>query len=789
MYAWLKHEKGIGTVCGPAGNSASEGVSRGIISRNSVEVTEFGTGGATYEALHTEPSRQEGPSPQLTEPLYVPKGALLSATQEEEEEDWCRLAVEEAGSQGSEDLDNPWGETSTIDSILDWTKRFFPEMDVQESTVKELISEVYSIGSWVFGAEKAREWAGDFVIPRESVDKDVAELKECNNDFRLLVSRRKALLRPLRLNEQRVLACISSDNPDRDRLLLLARGMPLLESEDYRGCTWEGRPALGRTFLDAAGAVEKMFYRDFWSEGLAIILTEKEVSVMPKLGLCLAGWAKKLGKECGRPITNGSGRRSMIQEEYLNSPYTKAMANEVFGTIQHPVIGDIPRMIFEFETTYGYSTKDIRIWKFDLRKAFTLLTYAIEAVENLGIELSDGNIMFFLAGVFGLTGMPMAFQVVTRAIVYEVSRLIHGRLKMYVDDGFGVAHVASLAHDQQAAFLFIEALLGQNAIETSKTEEGPVLDFIGYEVNLPGRYVSVSRRNLLKTLFAFQDIDLTPGAVIKVKKMQGLASLGSRYGYISHLMRPYVRVLYLSFRGKSHSGFTTLTNAARRVIRLFKSLFMLMAIRGETFSRPFASFIRRPHTWVCEYDASLSGVGIIWFRILPDGTELAVAYTSVDIRFLGFGTDSSFQNTAEYIGGLLCAYGMTVMGVGSEPTLHRGDSISALTWTQKGTARSDVAIKAALMWAVSVMTQLTDVTGIHHFSHDENSNADILSRNGSWEEVVRNDKSGRRSLPRELPRLDLQCTDLLMLCDPREPIDTDEEFCAFFRQALQFHSA
>ena len=168
-------------------------------------------------------------------------------------------------------------------------------------------------------------------------------------------------------------------------------------------------------------------------------------------------------------------------------------------------------------------------------------------------------------------------------------------LTMYVDDGCGVAHVATLRQDQQITFSFIEALLGPNAIETSKTEEGSVLDFIGYEVNLAGRYVSVSRKNLLKALFAFQDVDLSEGAVIKVKKMQGLASLGSRYGYISHLMRPYVRVLYLSFRGRSHLSSTTLTAAARRVIRLFKSLFMLMALHGASFSRPFSSFWRKQH--------------------------------------------------------------------------------------------------------------------------------------------------------------------------------------------------
>ena len=445
----------------------SQGVSRGWVSQVSLQANDTGGGGAPRGGLPVH----DGLTGEFL-PLVDPLTGPLDVRLKEEEEDWIGLTKEVTGGLGAEDGgENPWGETATVESILDWTRRFFPHVGIPESKVRALISEVYSIGSWVFGAEKARQWAGDFSIPRASVEQDVAEFNECNRDFRLLVSRRKALLQPVRLNEERVLACISSDNPDRERLLLLARGMPLLESEDYRGCTWENRPALGKTFLDASGAVEKMFYRDFWSEGLAILLTEKEVSIMPKLGLCLAGWAKKLGKECGRPITNGSGRRSMIQEEYLNSPYTKARANEVFGTIQHPVIGDIPRMIFEFESTYGYSTEDIRIWKFDLRKAFTLLTYALEAVENLGIELSDGNIMFFLAGVFGLTGMPMAFQVVTRAIVFEVSRLIHGRLKMYVDDGLGVSHVTSLLQDQKITFTFIEALLGANAIETSKTEE------------------------------------------------------------------------------------------------------------------------------------------------------------------------------------------------------------------------------------------------------------------------------------------------------------------------------
>ena len=91
------------------------------------------------------------------------------------------------------------------------------------------------------------------------------------------------------------------------------------------------------------------------------------------------------------------------------------------------------------------------------------------------------------------------------------------------------------------------------------------------------------------------------------------------------------------------------------------------------------------------------------------------------------------------------------------------------------------------MWAVFVMTQQVDVTAVHHLSHDENANADVLSRNGFWAEVYRQDKRRKGSLPRHLPYLDLQCRELLMLCDPSVSIDTDDDFCDFFREALQFN--
>ena len=84
------------------------------------------------------------------------------------------------------------------------------------------------------------------------------------------------------------------------------------------------------------------------------------------------------------------------------------------------------------------------------------------------------------------------------------------------------------------------------------------------------------------------------------------------------------------------------------------------------------------------------------------------------------------------------------------------------------------------------MQHQSDVVRVTHLSHDQNSRADILSRGGSWEEVVATDLrdfGGR--LPSAVSQLNLDCAELLQLCDPHSSIDTDESFCDFFRAALR----
>ena len=191
---------------------------------------------------------------------------------------------------------------------------------------------------------------------------------------------------------------------------------------------------------------------------------------------------------------------------------------------------------------------------------------------------------------------------------------------------------------------------------------------------------------------------------------------------------------------------------------------------------------------VAEFDASLEGIGIIWLRIEQDGSETPLAYTSVDIRQLRFTSEARYQNTAEYLASLLCVRGLTMLGFAGQPVLFRGDSLSALAWIKKGSVRSCTAVKTALMWAQYTIFYPVIVTGTDHLSGKLNTRTDRLSRNGTWSQVLEDDLRihGRNELPHEVPFLNLRCERLLDLCDPSVPIESDEDFTAFFHATNTF---
>jgi hypothetical protein len=222
------------------------------------------------------------------------------------------------------------------------------------------------------------------------------------------------------------------------------------------------------------------------------------------LHLCKAHWAVKKGKPSGRPL----GDRSNVDGTKINTDETAAAATAYYGEIRHPTIDDIAVIIYDFWRAAkardpSVKWEDMHIWKMDLRGAHTLLSFRPKDVGLFAMLLSDDLVYSQMVGIFGWSGTPAAFQVVTRAITWELRHALRRRTVMYVDDVMGVCFKEDLEADLITVRGICTSLLGPGSVADDKTESGVRLDMIGYTISRPDNRVLISRKNFLTALHGF----------------------------------------------------------------------------------------------------------------------------------------------------------------------------------------------------------------------------------------------------------------------------------------------
>ena len=181
---------------------------------------------------------------------------------------------------------------------------------------------------------------------------------------------------------------------------------------------------------------------------------------------------------------------------------------------------------------------------------------------------------------------------------------------MYVNDIIGVCMLHDLDDDQLRTRNTCTSLLGPTTVADDKTESGRRLDVIGYVVDLDTRRVLISRKNRLSTLHGFATIDLNGAMTLKMA--QKLASWASRYGKICRVMRPFCGALnrLIAGRTESHATFS-LSAEARIAIKCWTAMLCLVRYQETRFTRTLESFAPSTPTSIAEFDASLSGAGLI----------------------------------------------------------------------------------------------------------------------------------------------------------------------------------
>jgi hypothetical protein len=284
--------------------------------------------------------------------------------------------------------------------------------------------------------------------------------------------------------------------------------------------------------------------------------------------------------------------------------------------------------------------------------------------------------------------MPFAFDAVSRAIIWEVRRLVAGPTYIFVDDLFGAAPAGTMAPsavtDCATAEDFVRALLGSEAVAEKKRVVGPRVDIIGYDVDCGRRLVAVSRRNALKALYGFFSVDFDQP--IPFDALEQLASWGSRYAQICRILEPFTVVLYAELRGRHRAGVIQWTAELRTAVELFRSLLSMSVLRRAQFSRTLDSFRENAplssNCYLVEYDASLTGFGILLYKWVPGLQQWAPFGGSppINIASWGWAGKPEFQNTAEF---MACAVGVALLlqhKVDISTVSLRGDSVTAGRW-------------------------------------------------------------------------------------------------------------
>ena len=562
----------------------------------------------------------------------------------------------------------------------------------------------------------------------------------------------------------------------------LVGGMKVHRPEGFTPNGTLPRTPLRSTYESVAPAVNKMLGALREQKLAFLIPLDIAQLYVPELHLCKAYWCPKKSKASGRPL----GNLSYVDGTPLNTDETAEAATKHYGKILHPTIDDIAVMIHLFwekakQRDPHLLWTNLRLWKMDLKGAYTLLSYRPEDVGLFGMLLTGDLVYLQIAGIFGWAGTPAAFQVVTRAISWEMKHTLRSSTLMYVDDIIGVCFADEVDTDLATTREICTSLLGSGAVADDKTEKGVRLDIIGYTVDLGSKRVSIAKKNHLTALNGFIGTDVHKR--LNLRTAQRLASWGTRYGKICRVMRPFCGALNgLTWGRKDPLALFSLTAQATVAIQCWRAMLCLVRYREAEFTRTIESFLPTTPILIAKFDASLSGAGLIWYAI-EDGAEVARGFSAVDLTFLDFGIDSSFQNLSEFVGAILAVMGQIVLGRSTQSLALRGDSVTALTWSITERVRGSIVSNASIVWTLLCVAADINVQQIGHRAGVDIKKCDQLSRRGDHSDMTIEDEArimGMRGTDLVDVNGDESMMEVLRLCDPRRKLETEDEFVRFW---------
>jgi hypothetical protein len=611
----------------------------------------------------------------------------------------------------------------------------------------------------------AQEWAAGFTFSEVTRTTDAKLFAHVGFDFAKLCE-----VKHDRLTEERVRRSLTMENfgDDFRRMLRIARGVRIETPPDFLPCSV--LPPLRRKYkVEVPNAVNKLLGKQ-WDAGTVVILpTELVRRYIPGVHFSFQHWTTKAGKACGRCLCDVAN--APVDEVPLNGlgregkQWLRDRLEKLWGKIVHPTVESLARMVVRAVAKFGLG--NVILWKMDLAGAFNLMNFHHTAARLLAFELTDGLSVIHTTGMFGWTGTPYVFQCITRVLCKLSNQLISGDCDWYVDDSMGISPTVAVHEDLAVVKTTACDLLGSTAIADDKTEMDTKLVWIGWLVDAVRMTVTISERNMLKTVYAFfaaADVNLP----VSLQVVERMASLASRYAMLCPHMVPYTSALHSAKKqyNGSHSALLCLPPLARSDVELWRAFLCLLHFDSAQYSRSLYTFLPQPPSVLIEYDASLDGYGVgvsIWDA--ESGVFELRGYTSLVAPF-PVSDDSSRQNCQEYTAVMLGLLLAKKLGIASGFSFDiTGDNTTSLSWCRRGRVASEIARRANVGFSLLAVCMNALVAETTHIAGVDNVVYDGLSR-------------GKTGLAVGLPEhlymalpLDSPIVQYVRLCDPAVPLD------------------
>jgi hypothetical protein len=669
--------------------------------------------------------------------------------------------------------------TEIMSSVVHY---FAPTVDEEEKQILiDLVIESVVNCDLNYGEKAAIEWGDGFKWKEEQIEADMKLFEQSGMNIGLMAANRLKGLKKNRLNPQRV-DSLREDNPERQKLLGLCEGMVVPKPEGFIPNGATSTKGLHKVYKRVHTAVDRML-GDLHNQQLGFILREPVARELIMHHRMLSKWAPKKGKKCGRNIAD----MSYGEGTSLNGKWAKNEAADMYGPIEHPTIEDVSCMILDFwdeivGKVEGVGWDELVMWKMDLKGAYTLIDIRPEEVAMFAQELVDGLMYFHLCGVFGWSCTPAAFQVVTRAIVWEMKHKLKGKGIMYVDDILGICLRSQLQHDMDCTRRIVTDLMGPGSLAIEKEEHGTRLEIIGWLIDLDTCRLSIARKNLLKAFYGFFTLKLEEKT--RLDELERIASYSERYSLVCKVMKPFQacfnRMIAAHWNG--HDRFYW-TEEAKLAIRMWRAALYLVIADETHYTKNLWSFREKPVRYIIETDGSLSEVGFLIFEQETLG-EVCLGGGAADLTQFGFGTNSGYQNTAEFIGAVIGIIALIKLGVRAEGVRLRGDSKTALKWGREEKVKGAEAINAAIVMATICVKFGIEVNDSEFISGEDNWKADDLSRSIQKGRSVKDimEDIGFGDKPVININDDPAANRLTEACRPGVGIESETEFIALWKE-------